>query len=156
MNLLQKELSSIVLIIRFKTKEGVLVTLSLVFQNATFNKILESNPYYDYMVKGWDFAIKYNSALLDASSKAFETFLSTRKGTAQTIRKTIRSSFDTTLRDDLNDDVLASSMTEYVEAWSKLCDLFGYGQFTVNFYDIFSYANMMLEPLRDNINRTPS
>jgi polyhydroxyalkanoate synthase len=132
------------------------VTLSLVFQSTALSKTLESNPYYDYMLKGWDFAIKYNAALLDASSKAFETFLSTRNGTVQNIRKTIRSSFDTTLRDDLNEDSLASSITDYVEAWAKLCDLFGYIQFTANFYDLFSYANMMLDPLRDNINRTPS
>ena len=132
------------------------MTLSLVFQNTALNKMLEFNPYYDYMLKGFDFAMKYNAALLNASSKAFETFLSANKGTAQNIRRTIRTSFDTTLRDDLNGDSLASSITDYVEAWAKLCDLFGYIQFTANFYDLFSYANMMLDPLRDNINRTPS
>jgi polyhydroxyalkanoate synthase len=130
--------------------------LSLTFQDTTINKMYESNPYYDYMLKSWDFAIKYNFAFLDASSKAFETFLSTSEGTAYNIRKNIRSSFDTTLRDDLNDDELASSMTDYVKSWAKLCDLFGYRQFTANFYDLFSYANRLLEPLRDNINRTPS
>jgi hypothetical protein len=119
-------------------------------------KIEESNPYYDYAFKWINFAMKYNSALLDASSKAFETFLSARKGTAQNIEKTIRSSFDTTLRDDLNDDALASSMTDYIDSWTKLCDLFGYKQITAKFYDLFSYASRMLEPLRDNINRTPS
>ncbi|HET7336993.1 MAG TPA: alpha/beta fold hydrolase [Candidatus Nitrosotalea sp.] len=130
--------------------------MSLSLQSTALSKMLEANPYYDYMIKGLDFAIKYNSAFLDASSKAFETFLSTRQGTAQNIQKTIRSSFDKTLRDDLNDDVLASSMTEYIDSWAKLCDLFGYGQFTANLYDLFSYANRILEPLRDNINRTPS
>ena len=132
------------------------VALSLMFQNITINKVYESNPYYDYMLKSWDFAIKYNSAFVDASSKAFETFLSTSKGTALNIRKNIRSSFDTTLRDDLNDDALASSMADYVESWAKLCDLFGYKQFTASFYDLFSYANRLFEPIRDNINRTPS
>ncbi len=132
------------------------MTLSLSFPIIPFNKMFESNPYYDYMLKGFEFAVKYNSALVDADSKAFETFFSTRNGTAQNIRKTIRSSFDVTLRDDLNDDALASSMTDYVEAWTKICDLFGFSQFTANSYDLFSYANRMLEPLRDNVNRTPS
>ena len=132
------------------------MALSLTFENAAINKMYELNPYYDYMLKSWDFAIKYNSAFLDASSKAFETFLSTNKGTAYNIRRNIRSSFDTTLRDDLNDDALASSMTDYVKSWAKLCDLFGYNQFTANFYDLLSNANTLLEPLRDNINRTPS
>ena len=118
--------------------------------------MLEANPYYEYAVRGWDFAVKYNSAFVDASSKAFETFLSTRAGTFQNIRKTVRSSFDKTLRDALNDDGLASSMADYVESWTKLCDLFGYGQFTANINDFFSNANKMFEPLRDNIDRTPS
>lgn len=133
------------------------MALSLTLEMAEFNKKMEeSNPYYDYVFKWLDFAIKYNSAFLDASSKAFETFLSTRKGTAQNIEKTIRTSFDTTLRDDLNDNTLASSMTDYVDSWANLSNLFGYKQITANFYDFFSYANRILEPLRDNINRTPS
>ncbi len=132
------------------------MSLSLLLQTEFNEKMKESNPYYDYTFSWIDFATKYNSALLDASSKVFETFLSTSKGTAQNIERTIRSSFDTTLRDDLNDDVLASSMSDYVDSWAKICNLFGYGQVTANFHDLFSYANMMLEPLRDNINRTPS
>ena len=116
----------------------------------------ESNPYYDYAFNWFDFAIKYNSAFLDADSKAFEIFLSTGKGTAQNIEKNIRSSFDTTLRDDLNDNAFASSMTAFVDSWAKMCELFGFNQFTANSYDLFSHANSMLEPLRDNINRTPS
>jgi hypothetical protein len=36
------------------------------------NKIEESNLYYDYAFKSINFAMKYNAALLDASSKAFE------------------------------------------------------------------------------------
>ena len=132
------------------------MTLSFSVPLDVFNKMLESNPYFDYMLKGFDFAIKYNAALVDADSKAFETYLCTRKGTAQNIRKTIRSSFDTTLRDELNNDELASSMTEYVEAWAKLYELFGYGQYTTNFRDLFSHANILFEPLRDSVSRTPS
>ncbi|MDE1839795.1 MAG: alpha/beta fold hydrolase [Thaumarchaeota archaeon] len=115
-----------------------------------------SDYYYDYIFNWFDFALKYNSAFFDAGSKALDTFFSSREGTALNIEKNIRSSFDFTLRDDLNDDALASSMSDYVDSWIKLCGLFGYGQLTSNFYDFISYANRMLEPLRDNINRTPS
>ena len=120
-----------------------------------FDKNLgESNPYYDYTLKWINFVKNYNLALLDATSKAFETF-QTRKGTVQSIEKTIRSSFNTTLRDDLNDDTLASSMADYIDSSLKMCNLFGYNQITSNFYD-FSYVSRMLEPFRDKINRTPS
>jgi polyhydroxyalkanoate synthase subunit PhaC len=47
-------------------------------------------------------------------------------------------------------------MTACVDSWAKMCELFGFNQFTANSYDFFSHANRMLEPLRDNINRTPS
>jgi polyhydroxyalkanoate synthase len=132
------------------------VVVSLTLQTTFNKKMEESNPYYDYALKWIDFAIKYNSALFEASSKSFETFLSARRGTAQNIEKTVRSSFDTTLRDDLNDNAVASSIADFVDSWAKLCDLFGYTQITANFYDLFSYTNRILEPLRDNIYRTPS
>ncbi len=125
----------------------------MIFNNTTKQA---SNPYYDYVLNWFDFVLKYNSALFDASSKAFETFLSAMEGTAQNIEKTIRSSFDSTLRDNLNDDALASSMVDFVDSWARLAGFSGYSQITSNFYDLFSYANRMLEPLRDNINRTPS
>jgi polyhydroxyalkanoate synthase subunit PhaC len=132
--------------------------LSLVTPISTLNDTTKqaSDSYYDYFFNWFDFALKYNSALFDAGSKALNTFFSSREGTAQSIEKTIRSSFDSTLRDDLNDDALASSMSDYVDSGIKLCGLFGYNQLTANFYDFISYANIMLEPLRDNINRTPS
>lgn len=132
--------------------------LALTNQASIFGDIVEqsSNPYYDYVFNWFDFALKYNYAFFDAGSKALGTFFSSREGTAQNIRKTIRSAFDSTLRDDLNDDTLASSMADYVDSWIKLCGLLGYSQFTANFYDFISYSNRILEPLRDNINRTPS
>ena len=114
-----------------------------------------TSQYLDYYAKWIDFVTKYNSALLDASSKAFEIFL-TSKGTAQNIERTIRSSFDTTLRDDLNDDALASSMADYVDSWAKMMGTSGINQLTPMLSDLRSNASRFLEPLRDNINRTPS
>jgi len=116
----------------------------------------ESNPYYDCAFKWFDFTSKYNSVLFEAAANAFETFLSTREGTAHDMEKTIRSSFDTTLRDNLNDDALSSSMTDYIDSWLNLLSLSDYKEFTKNFHNFLSYANQMLEPLRDSINRTPS
>ena len=93
---------------------------------------------------------------IDASFKAFETFLNIRDDPAQKIQNTVRSSFDTTIRDHLNDEDLTSSMTDYVDSWLKLVSLSGRKQFGVYFHNLLSYANKMLDPLRDNVNRTPS
>ena len=67
-----------------------------------------------------NFVKNYNLALLDATSKAFETFVGCKKEQAQSIEKTIGIPFfNTTLQDDLNDDTLASSMADYIDSSLK-------------------------------------
>ena len=116
----------------------------------------ESNPYYNYALKWFDFTSKYNSALFKAATTAFESFLSVRDDTVKTIQNTIRSSFDSTLDGLLNENNVTSSMTNYIDSWLDLVSLTDYKEFTRNFHNFLSYANQMLEPLRDNVNRTPS
>ena len=68
-------------------------------------------------MKWVSFASKYNFVFFDASFKAFETFLNIRGDSAKKIQNTVRSTFDTTIRDSLNDEDLASSMADYVDSW---------------------------------------
>lgn len=131
--------------------------LVLVAPITIFKKSFESsNPYYDYFFNLFDFVTKYNSAFFAASSKAMETFLSTKGGTAEKIEKSIRSSFDLTLRENLRDDSMSSSMADFINSWAKLVSLSGSAQYSDFFYNFLFYVNKTLEPLRDNINRTPS
>lgn len=116
----------------------------------------ESNPYYNYALKWFDFTSKYNSALFEAATTAFESFLSVKDATVKTIQNTIRSSFDSTLDGLLNENNVTSSMTDYIDSWLDLISLTDYKELTRNFHNFLSYANQMLEPLRDNVNRTPS
>ncbi len=130
--------------------------MSLALQMIEFSKNYEiSNPYYDYWYRGFSFVTKYNFALLDASSKAFMSFLST-KGTAEKIENNIRMSFDNALRDNLKEESLVSSMSEFVNSWLEIVKLSNHRQFVSNIYNLLSYGNRFLEPLRDNVNRTPS
>lgn len=115
-----------------------------------------SNPYVDYYAKWFTFALKYNSALTDASYKAFETFLNMREDPAQKIQNAIRSSFDAELRNHLEEDSFASSVAEYVDSWAAVMEASGLNNITRTLSDIRSFASTFLEPLRDNINRTPS
>lgn len=103
-----------------------------------------------------NFTTKYNFVFLDATYSAFQTFLNIRDGSAKKIESSIRTSFDTAIRDHLNEEDLASSMANYVDSWLKLVNLSEYREFTASFYKFLSYRSKMLEPLRDNINRTPS
>ncbi len=112
------------------------------------------NPYYDYTLKWFDFIARYNSALFEAASEAFVTFLSTKESTMQKIQYSIRAAFDKTLRDCLNNNSLASSMADYINSWVTLAKLSEYKYFAGNFYNFISDINRTLEPLRDNINRT--
>ena len=133
------------------------MTMSLATQIPAFNKMKESfNPYYDYMFKLIDFTSKYNSSLYEASAKAFESFLSVRDNTVRKIENTIRTSFDDTLNNRLNDNAMASSISEFVDAWIRLAGLSEYKQRTFSFYNFLSYVNRIFEPIRENVNRTPS
>ncbi len=114
-----------------------------------------SNPYLDYLSDGFIFAMRYNSALLDAYGEAFQSFLNP-KGTAQKFRKNIRLSFDNSLRRNLMADELVSSMAKFVGSWLEVIRLTGHRQFASNVYNMLSFENKFLEPLRDNINRTQS
>lgn len=114
------------------------------------------NAFLDYYNKWFVFALKYSSALFEASYKGLETFLSAQEGPAQKIQNAIRASFDTTLRERLDEDSFATSVAEFLDSWVNLRRSSGLGQFGNIFSDYISYGNKILEPLRDNINRTPS
>lgn len=120
------------------------------------NKLEESNHYYNYAFKWFDFTLKYNSALFGATAIAFESFLSVRDYPVKKIQNIINSSFNSTLDRLLNENDVAASMTDYMDSWLELISLTDYKELTRNFYNFLSYVNQMLEPLRDSINRTPS
>lgn len=121
-----------------------------------FNNIEESNLYYNYALEWFNFTSKYNSALFESAVTAFESFLSVKNDTVKKIQSTISFSFDSTLERLLNENAMASSMTDYIDSWLELVNLADYKKLTRNFHNFLSYANQMLEPLRDSINRTPS
>ena len=115
------------------------------------------NVYIDYLAKWSASVTKYNHALFEASYKALETFYSTREGPAQKIQNTMRAAFDTTLRNRLGEDDLATSMSEYVDSWANLRKSSGGNGNTKFFSDLAWYQNHVLDPVRDNnVYRTPS
>ncbi|MDC8451409.1 MAG: alpha/beta fold hydrolase [Candidatus Nitrosotalea sp.] len=121
-----------------------------------FNNMEESNLYYNYALKWFNFTSKYNSALFESIATAFESFLSVKNDTVKKIQSTISFSFDSTLERLLNENTMAASMTDYIDSWLELVNLADYKELTRNFHNFISYANRVLEPLRDSINRTPS
>lgn len=141
---------------RFNTSKDYANCITTCFPMLNLNNIKEFNPYYNYTLKWFDFASKYNFALFEATTVAFESFLSVKDKTVKKIQSTITSSFDSTLSVLLNEDSLTSSMTDYIDSWLELVSLADYKELTKNFHNFLSHANQMLEPMRDSINRTPS
>ncbi len=129
--------------------------MSLVPQSIFPKEIEVSNPYYDYWYNWCNFLSKYSSALFEANVEAIRSFLNA-EGTAQKIERNIRSTFDNTLRHNLKEDRLVASMGDFVDSWLKLVRLTGHSQFAANVQNLWSFENKFLEPLRDNVNRTPS
>lgn len=121
-----------------------------------FTNMEESNLYYNYALKWFNFTSKYNSALFESIATAFESFLSVKNDTVKKIQSTISFSFDSALERLLNENAMAASMTDYIDSWLELVNLADYKELTRNFHNFISYANQMLEPLRDSINRTQS
>lgn len=113
-----------------------------------------SNSYFNFILTGIDIASKYNSALLEAAEKSFESFLNKKGETQQKTQTNILTSFDSTLQNCLNEETFASSMADYVNAWTKIIPI-RYDRFNDNF-NFSLYENKILEPIRDTINRTPS
>ena len=112
-------------------------------------------PFYDYWYKWHDFSSRYYSAFSIASAKATETFFDVQDAPVQKIQNTIRSSFDSSLRDSLNEDSFASSLARLVDANVQFAEL-GYNILYENFSDLLSIRSRLFEPIRDTVFRTPS
>src|SRR5574337_477933 len=140
----------------FNTPKNYFNDTATCFPMNRFNNMEESNLYYNYALKWFNFTSKYNSALFESITTAFESFLSVKNDTVKKIPSTISFSFDSTLERLLNENAMASSMTDYIDSWLGIVSLADYKELTRNFHNFLSYANQMLEPLRDSVNRTPS
>lgn len=140
----------------FNTPKNYFSDITTCFPLHRFTNMEESNLYYNYALKWFNFTSKYNSALFESIATAFESFLSVKNDTVKKIQSTISFSFDSTLERLLNENTMAASMTDYIDSWLELVNLADYKELTRNFHNFISYANQMLEPLRDSINRTQS
>lgn len=109
----------------------------------------------EYLYKWYHFALEYNSALGVAAEKSVETFFNSRDAPVQKIQNAMRASFDTTLRQELNEEAFASSLANLVDANVGFSWL-GYADFYKNFSDRLASRSRMFEPVRDTLFRTPS
>src|SRR5574337_1667928 len=128
----------------FNTSKNYFGGITTCFPMHRFNNMEESNLYYNYALKWFNFTSKYNSALFESIATAFESFLSVKNYTVKKIQSTISFSFDSTLERLLNENTMAASMTDYIDSWLELVNLADYKKLTRNFHNFISYANLVI------------
>lgn len=114
------------------------------------------NKYYDYWYAWYDFTSRYNTAFFEATEKSMTSFLNAVDESIEKTQNAIRVVFDSTLRQKLNEENFASSLANLVSARLRFFKFFGYDKIYNSFADFFLAGSRSLEPIRDNVNRTPS
>ena len=115
-----------------------------------------SQGFMDFYYKWYNFVQQYNIALFDATSKSLESFLNIADMPYQKMNNSIRHSFDSALRGYLKKEGFASMVADVMGASVRIADLTGYAKIRNRFIDFFLSASRLLEPVREEINRTPS
>ena len=116
-----------------------------------------SESWIDY-VKNWNnLVIKYNSNLADSISRSFdENNAMVSSLQSNDMRFKMRKSFDDTFRDEIKKEDFIESISKAMDSWFELSEYYGINKSYQIFVDLFSSWNKLLEPLRDNWNRTDS
>ena len=123
--------------------------------NSLYQKVCDFNPYYECWYRWYDFSLKYNAAFFTAAAKSVETFFNTYNMPRQKIQNAMRASFDSSLREGLNQESFASSLADLVDVNVQLAE-FGYSTLYRSFSDLFSARSRLFEPIRDTVFRTSS
>ncbi len=104
----------------------------------------------------YNFTLGYSFALCNAVYKSSQSFFSLTNESYPKIQNSVRSTFDSTLRQHLKEENFASLIGKLVDARARFDDLTEYAKIRSIFNDIFLAGSRLLEPVRDTLNRTPS
>ena len=114
--------------------------------------------YYDYFWNLYNFSQKYNFAIFDAGLSAFQSLFSLQNKPTNTkkIDNFVRASFDSTLRKSLEEEKFAISLGKFIEAFTEMANLTRHNLVHKYFDNLHVNLNILIEPFRESINRTPS
>ncbi len=117
-----------------------------------------SNPYSEFTLKLFNFALTYNRAFLEATLESYNSFIGSRSKLIKSkkIRSKTRTVFDSTLRQRISEEDFVSSLTDFIEAWSDVVKFSGYDAYKGISSEFLAARSRLFEPIRDNLNRTPS
>ena len=127
-------------------------------RKSALNKYKSPLRYYDYYYRWYKFSLNYNKVFFEAAMESYKSFLGEKNKLVENrkIQNKMRGVFNSTLRKRLADDKVVSSLSELIESWLTVLKLLGGWKYYEVFSDFVSSRNRLFEPIRDNLNRTPS
>jgi class III poly(R)-hydroxyalkanoic acid synthase PhaC subunit len=115
------------------------------------------SSYIDYVTNWNRLMIKYNAILADSISKTLhDNQVSLTNVLSEDMQSKMRTSFDHEFREGVKQDNFCDLISKAMDSWFTLSDFYGISKWHRIFINIFSSLNKIIEPLRDNINRTKS
>jgi len=126
-----------------------------IFNYSTFQKF--SSSYINYVLNQNQLLIRYNAILADSISKTLhENNITLANFLSNDAQSKMRKIFDKEFREEIKKDDFVNSLSRTMDSWFMLSEFFGIGKLYKKSVDQFSLLNKMIEPLRDNLNRTDS
>ncbi len=114
--------------------------------------------YFNYFLNWYDFTQKYNFVIYDAGLNAFQSLFSfqDKPTKAKKIENFVCASFDSTLRKSLEEEKFATSLGKFIEVFTEMASLTRHNLVHKYFDNLYASLNILIEPFRESISRTPS
>lgn len=116
------------------------------------------NNYSEFFLEWSNLCTQYNFALYNAGLNAMQSLYGLQEISTDTkrINNLVRSSFDSSLRKSLEEEKFTITLSNFLEVFSDMIKNTQHNKFHSIIDDIFARWNLLIEPFRDSINRTPS
>jgi len=114
--------------------------------------------YSNYYRNSFDFFLKYNEAILEATSESYKSFHDSKLKPDQIkeIRNIMTTKFHSVLGERLCTEDISSSLSRMVDSWLNVVKTSGSDRYYTNYRNYLSACSRLFEPIRDTMNRTPS
>jgi len=112
----------------------------------------------DFFLEWSNLCFQYNFAIYDAGLEAIKSLFNFRDESVDTkrINNMIRASFDSSLRQSLEEEKFANTLSSFLDVFSEEVKLTQHDLLHNIIDDAYAKMNTFIEPYRDSVNRTPS
>ncbi len=121
-------------------------------------KLFPTTPTQKLLYSSAMFYYEFGKAFYDASLNAWQTFfnINLEPVSVKKIQNSVRSTFDTSLRKNMQQEKFIAALQEYLTAYVGWSKLYRQNDLYQNLVTIYSKFDELVEMIRDRVNRTPS